>query len=289
MYLDAEPILIDVDAETWQMDLDLLQEFLETETRVVGNECLRNTDNRVIRVLMPVHVLGNMCDMDRLMAISVKHHLTVIEDSTEALGSKYKGRSAGSFGIMNCFSFNGNKIISTGGGGVIVTNDEKKAKLAKHITTQAKPKNDSYYHDMVGYNFRMVNLLAAVGVAQMEQLDVFIARKHQLMNYYKNELSGIGDISFQEVPDDVICNGWLFTIKTERQRDLLLHLNGLNMISRAFWVPMSQLPMYEDCIYFNHADISEEIYQSCLSIPSSTSMTDEELSRVVGAIKDFFK
>jgi dTDP-4-amino-4,6-dideoxygalactose transaminase len=138
--------------------------------------------------MMPVHVLGNMWDMDRLMAIAKKYCLAVIEDSTEALGSKYKDKAAGTFGTFGTFSFNGNKIISTGGGGMIVTDDEELAKKAKHITTQAKTDPFEYDHDEVGYNYRLVNILAAVGVAQMEQLPAFLERKKAIDKYYRENL-----------------------------------------------------------------------------------------------------
>ena len=142
-------------------------------------------DGRRIPIIMPVHVLGNMCDMDRLMALAKQYHLTVIEDSTEALGSYYKGKHSGSFGLMGTFSYNGNKIITTGGGGMIVTDDEALAKKAKHLTTQAKSDPFEYVHDEIGYNYRLVNVAAAMGVAQMELLPGFIKRKQGIMSFYK--------------------------------------------------------------------------------------------------------
>ena len=287
-YLGAEPILIDVEKGNWQMDLGVLEEFLLSKTIQRDGACLHVETGRVVRALMPVHVLGNICDIDRLMSIAQEHSLVVLEDSTEALGSTYNNRSAGSFGAMGCFSFNGNKIISTGGGGVIVTDIEDLAMRAKHLTTQAKPKNDTYYHDMVGYNYRLVNILAAVGVAQMEQLDEFVLRKREIMHYYQSELIDVGDITFQEVSEDVYNNGWLFTIHTERQKDLLEQLNKSNLISRPFWVPMNQLPMFSQCIYANTRDMSDHIYSSSLSIPGSTGISNEDLELVVKEIKRFF-
>ena len=134
---------------------------------------------------MPVHILGNMCDMDRFLSIVKKYPLAIVEDATEALGTTYKKQHAGTFSPMGCFSFNGNKIISTGGGGVIVTDDEELAKKAKHITTTAKASADEYYHDEVGYNYRLVNVLAAIGVGQMELLPSFIKRKKEAVLFIK--------------------------------------------------------------------------------------------------------
>lgn len=287
-YTGASPILIDTHPGSWQMDLDLLEEFLTNETEQKNGACYYKKDGRRIKVLMPVHVLGNMCDMDRLMALAQQHNLIVIEDSTEALGSYYKGQHAGSFGLMGTFSYNGNKIITTGGGGMIVTNDEALAKKAKHLTTQAKSDPFEYMHDEIGYNYRLVNVAAAMGVAQMEQLPGFIKRKHEIIDFYKTALSGVGDISFQEVSADVNPNWWLPTIKTEKQKQVLKLLNDSKMQSRPFWVPMNQLRMFANDIYYNKTDRSNYVYQHCLSIPCSTNITNEELQAVADKIKEAY-
>ena len=288
-YCDADPILIDVHPRSWQMDLDLLEEFLADHTVVNDEEVLiLKKDKRPIRAVMPVHVLGNMCDMERLMFIARRFHLKVVEDATEALGSYFKGRHVGSFGEFGCFSFNGNKIITTGGGGVIVTNDEALAKKAKHLTTQAKCDPFEYIHDEIGYNYRLVNVLAAIGVAQMEQLPGFIKRKKEIDAFYKNALSSVGDIRFQEVPEGVDPNCWLFTFQTEKQKQVLKHLNENEMQSRPFWMPMNQLRMFQNDLYIRREDHSNAVYRSCLSIPCSTNLKDEEAERVVRFIKDLF-
>jgi len=285
-YLGAEPLLIDADPDLWQMDLDLLEEFLENETDEKNGELIYIKDGRRIGAIMPVHILGNMCDMDRFLAIVKKYPLPIVEDATEALGTTYKGKSAGTFSPLACFSFNGNKIISTGGGGVIVTDDEALAKHAKHLTTTAKASPDEYYHDEVGYNYRLVNVLAAIGVGQMELLPSFIKRKRECVDFYKRELAGIGDIRFQKELPGVETNGWLFTIQTDKQKQLLDHLNANKILSRRFWMPMNKLPMYRDCVYVQKKDTSDYIYNTCLSIPSSTSITDDELVIVVHEIKE---
>jgi perosamine synthetase len=287
-YTGADPILIDVDPQTWQMDLDLLEEFLENETDERDGEIFYVHNGRTIRCLMPVHVLGNICDMDRLMEITKKYGLQIIEDSTESLGSYYKGKHTGGFGMMGCFSFNGNKIITTGGGGVIVTDDEALAKKAKHLTTQAKSDAFEYIHDEIGYNYRLVNVLAAMGVGQMELLPSFIKRKKEIARYYRDALSGLGDISFQQIEPDIDCNMWLFTIMTENQKAVLKVLNDNQLQSRPFWVPMNQLKMFKDDVYYTKEDKSNYIYQRCLSIPCSTNIKDEEMAMVVEKIKSVY-
>ena len=287
-YTGASPILIDTDEHNWQMDLNLLEKFLSNETEQKNSACYFKKDGRRIPIIMPVHVLGNICDMDRLLSLAKQHNITVIEDSTEALGSYYKSKHAGSFGLLGTFSYNGNKIITTGGGGMIVTDDEVLAKKAKHLTTQAKSDPFEYMHDEIGYNYRLVNVAAAMGVAQMEQLPGFLGRKKEIIAFYKKELEGIGDIKFQQVSDDVNPNWWLPTIFTKKQKEVLKVLNDHKMQSRPFWVPMNQLPMFKDDIYINKNDRSGFVYQHCLSIPCSTNITDEEMQGVCNKIKELF-
>ncbi len=285
-YAGADPILIDADPNLWQMDLDLLEEFLENETDEKNGELIYIQDGRRISAIMPVHILGNMCDMDRFLSIIKNYPIAIVEDATEALGTTYKGKSAGTFSPLACFSFNGNKIISTGGGGVIVTDDEELARHAKHLTTTAKASADEYYHDEVGYNYRLVNVLAAIGVGQMELLPSFIKRKKECVAFYKDQLAGVADIRFQQELPVVETNGWLFTIQTDKQLQLLNHLNANKILSRRFWMPMNMLPMYKDCVYVQKKDNSAYIYNTCLSIPCSTSITNEELAIVVKEIKE---
>ena len=287
-YTGASPVLIDVDEINWQMDLDLFEEFLMTETMQKDGSCFHKKTGKRIPLVMPVHVLGNMCDMERLIDIAKKYNLIIIEDSTEALGSYYKGRHAGSFGLLGTFSYNGNKIITTGGGGMIVTDNESLAKRAKHLTTQAKSDSFEYMHDEIGYNYRLVNVAAAMGVAQMEQLPGFLKRKEEIIRFYKNELCGVGDIEFQEVSADVKPNWWMPTIKSAKQRELLKVLNDNKMQSRPFWVPMNQLPMFKDDIFYNRTNRSEFLYRTCLSIPCSTNITNEDLKAVSDKIKTVF-
>jgi perosamine synthetase len=289
-YHGAKPLLIDVDKNNWQMDLDLLQEYLENET-IFGERnrkpcTINKNDGNVISVIMPVHVLGNMCDMDRLLNLASQYHLTVIEDSTEALGSTYKGKHAGTFGLLGTSSFNGNKIISTGGGGMIFTNEDDIAKQAKHLSTQAKTDPFEYMHDATGFNYRLVNILAALGCAQMENLNNFLKRKKNIDDAYRNALE-CDSIRFQRIAENVIPNNWLQTIWVNDQRPMIKHLLENGVMCRPFWVPMNQLPMYKDNIYITKNDVAKEVYKHCISIPSSTNLTDEQLKQVIEVIKGF--
>jgi perosamine synthetase len=288
-YIGAAPLLIDIDQHSWQMDLDLLESFLSTECNLDNSNTLMHVEtNRKISALMIVHVQGNICDMDRLLAICNNYNLPVLEDAAEALGTKYKNQYAGTLGNIGCFSFNGNKIMSTGGGGMIVSNDLELLKRAKHLTTTAKVDALTYFHDEVGYNYRLVNILAALGLAQLEQLDTFLASKINTAAYYRDNLKDIGDIGFQLTQDGVVSNEWLFTITTSSMQQLLDYLNSNGVMSRPFWTPMNQLPMYSNNLYVNHSDVSAIVHRNALSIPCSTSIVESDLENVVSTIKMFF-
>ena len=292
-YIEAQPILIDVDINNWQMDLGLLEQYLEQNTEFKttksGTYCFDTTTNKRVRAIMPVHVLGNIGDMDRLLSISKKYHLDIIEDSTEALGATFKNKHAGTFGKIGVFSFNGNKIISTGGGGVIVTDDQAIAKKARHLTTQAKISAMDYIHDEIGYNYRLVNVLAAIGVAQMETFNATLQSKASMDRFYRKHLNNIGDIKFQQIPEGTHPNGWLFTFRTSKMRQLLAYLNSNGVQARPFWMPMNQLEMFKKDIYITNANVSATVYDTSISIPSSTGITNKQLQTVVETIKAFYK
>jgi len=292
-YTGAQPILIDVDINNWQMDLGLLERYLEQNTEFKttksGAYCFDTSTNKRVRAIMPVHVLGNIGDMDRLLAIAKKYHLDIIEDSTEALGATFKNKHAGTFGKIGVFSFNGNKIISTGGGGVIVTDDQAIAKKARHLTTQAKISAMDYIHDEIGYNYRLVNVLAAIGVAQMETFNATLLSKASMDRFYRKHLNNVGDIKFQQIPEGTHPNGWLFTFRTSKMRQLLAYLNSNGVQARPFWMPMNQLEMFKKDIYITNANVSASVYDTSISIPSSTGITNKQLQTVVEKIKAFYK
>lgn len=288
-YVGASPLLIDIDQNSWQMDLDLLETFLSTDCKLDDLQVLVHKETgRKVGALMIVHVQGGMCDMSRLLALCKDYNLPVLEDAAEALGARHTGQFAGTLGDIGCFSFNGNKIMSTGGGGMIVSGNPNHLQRAKHLTTTAKRDSLTYFHDEVGYNYRLVNVLAALGVAQLEQLDNFIASKIATAGYYRDNLSGVGDIGFQLVPDGVRSNEWLFTITTSSMQELLEYLNLNGVMSRPFWTPMNQLPMYSDNLYISHSDVSARVHSTALSIPCSTNIAQSDLEKVVSTIKMFF-
>jgi len=288
-YLKASPIFIDIDPDTWQMDLDLLENYLNTETEIINDQCRSKKDGRIIRCIMPVHVLGNMCDMERLMKIANKFYLKVVEDATESLGSYFNKKHSGTFGDFGCVSFNGNKIITTGGGGMILTNDESLAKKAKHITTQAKSDPFEYVHDEIGYNYRLVNILAAMGLAQMEQLKGFLDHKNKLYNVYIEKLKNVPGFKTQKISEHVLPNHWLQTFQFERAVELMKYLNELKIQVRPFWVPMNQLSMFKQQPYISKNDNSSKIYHTCVSLPCSTNLNEEDQLKVIDAILSFYK
>ena len=292
-YTQASPLLFDINKSTWQIDLELVDDWLSQNTFIDNLKPkpvsrLKNTRQKVAAII-PVHVLGGLVDIPKLLSISKKYHIPIIEDSTEALGTTYKGKSAGTFGKLGVFSFNGNKIISSGGGGMIVTNGQLLAKKAKHITTTAKTDPLDYFHDEIGYNYRLVNVLAAIGVAQMENFSKILNRKKQIEYTYRKELSSISEIIFQEHIKDSDPNCWLFTFRAPRMRKLLDYLNKNGIQSRPFWTPMNKLPMYKNLSYITKKDISNKIFKECISIPSSSSLKTEDQHRVISEIKKFYQ
>lgn len=287
-YTGADPILMDIDPNTWQMDLNLLEDFLSDQTEVINEVCFHKKSRRIIKAIMPVHVLGNMCDMDQLLKIALKYHILIIEDSTEALGSYYKNKHGGTFGRFGCFSFNGNKIITSGGGGMIVTDDKELARKAKHITTQAKSDPFEYIHDEIGYNYRLVNVLAAMGLAQVELLPSFLKRKKEITEFYNQELFNLSDIQFQKVKEGIQPNNWLFTISCGDQRKLIKVLSDNKVQVRPFWVPMNQLEMFKGNVYVSDGDVSNIVYKRSLSLPCSTNITNKELAFVSNTIKKYY-
>lgn len=288
-YCNANPILMDVKEDSWQMDLDLLEEFLKKNAVISGSKCLLKKNKKRIKAIMPVHVLGNITDIDRLLKIAKRFKLAVIEDATESLGTFYKGKHSGTHGLFGCVSFNGNKILTTGGGGMILTNNDKLAKKAKHLTTQAKSDPFEYLHDDIGYNYRLVNILSAMGVAQMEQLEGFLETKKRIADNYIKELSSIPGIVFQKTNPDAKVNNWLFTIRCKDQKGLMKFLLENNIQVRPFWVPMNKLKMFKKDLYVTRDKISEKVYKSCVSLPCSTNLKQEEQELVIRKIKEFSK
>jgi len=249
-YCNAKPIFVDVDRDTLGLSAEKLKTFLEESTFInEKNECINKKTNRVIKACVPMHTFGHACKIDEIINICDKYNIAVVEDSAESLGSYYKGQHTGTFGKVGIFSFNGNKIITTGGGGMIVTNDEVLAKRAKHITTTAKiPHPYEYIHDEVGYNYRLTNLAAALGVAQMESLEFFIEKQRNLAEKYQEFFKDL-EIEFMTEPQNSVSNYWLNAVilKDRETRDeFLKYTNDNGVMTRSIWRLMNKLDMFKD-------------------------------------------
>ena len=271
-YCGAKPIFIDVDLDTMGMSPNSLKLFLEKNCEIKDGKCINRTTKKLIKACVPMHTFGHPCRIDEIKDICNQWNISLVEDSAESLGSYYKDKHTGTFGKIAAFSFNGNKVITSGGGGVIITDDEKLAKKAKHITTTAKiPHPYEYVHDQIGYNYRMPNLNAALLVAQLEQLDSFLKSKRELAILYKELFKKQDSIEFVEELQDSTSNYWLQAIKFENrlQRDEFLEFTNKNgVMTRPIWKLMSELKMYEDC---QQDDLKNSKYlqDRVVNIPSS--------------------
>ena len=271
-YCGAKPIFIDVDLDTMGLSPKSLQAFLKENCEIKNNKCINKKTAKVIKACVPMHTFGHPCKIDEIKNICNSWHITLVEDAAESLGSFYKNKHTGTFGEIGAFSFNGNKIITAGGGGVIVTNDESLAKRAKHLTTTAKvPHKWEYVHDMIGYNYRMPNLNAALLVAQIEQLDLFLENKRNLTNKYRDFFITINGISFVQEPKDSKSNYWLQTIVFDdiEQRDKFLDCTNSNgVMTRPIWKLMNELYMFKMSQCTN-LDNSKYLEERVVNIPSS--------------------
>ena len=272
-YCGAKPIFIDVDKETLGLSPEKLEEFLNEKTFFDKSlkKQINKTTNRPISACLPMHTFGHPAKIDKIVEICKKYNIPVIEDAAESLGSYYKNKHTGTFGKFGILSFNGNKTITTGGGGMILTNDETQAKLAKHLTTQAKiPHRWEYAHDYVGYNYRLTNLQAALGVAQMENLPKFIKSKRKLAKEYKEFFSSL-NINFIDEPQNSKSNFWLNAIildNEEQRNNFLEFTNDNGVMTRPIWKLMNKLPMFKNCQTENLKN-SEYFEQRVVNIPSS--------------------
>ena len=270
-YCNASPVFIDVDKDTMGMSPVALEIFLKENAEVKNQQCVNKSTGKIIKACIPMHTFGHPCRIEEIQKICKEWHIVLVEDSAESLGSFYRGQHTGTFGELGVISFNGNKIITSGGGGCILTNNEDLAKKAKHITTTAKePHKWEYTHDMVGYNYRMPNLNAALIVAQLEQLDGFLKSKRSLAKIYKKFFQN-GDIHFVIDPENAKSNYWLNSIilKSKDQRDLFLdETNSQGIMTRPIWILMNKLPMFKEaqCGDLTNAEWLEE---RVVNIPSS--------------------
>ena len=279
VYSGAIPHFVDSEFETLGIDPLKLEKYLEKITIKKGKFYFNKKTKRKIRAIIPVHVFGNICQINRILKIAKKYNLLVIEDAAEALGSFFKNKHAGTFGLVGCFSFNGNKIMTTGGGGAIITNNKLLAKKIKHLSTTAKIEHRwEYIHDAVGYNFRMPNLNAALGSAQIENLNKFLKSKRKLFLRYCNEFSKVNDVRLVKNPQFSKSNNWLNTIfiknSSIKKRNKVLSLAQKNQIFlRPVWKPLHTLKHLNNMPRMN-LDAAIKIYKSCINLPSSASYFD---------------
>lgn len=287
MHCGAEPWLIDIDEKSWTMDPELLDRELSEKAYEKDGKLFHKGSGKRIAAVMPVYTMGMPADMDRLREVADKYHLSLVADAAAAIGAKYKGRDIGTLADATVFSFNGNKTITCGGGGAIVGNNERIIELARHIATTARVGQD-YDHDMVGYNYRMTNLQAAVGCAQIERLEEFVEKKHHISDYYKEHLKGISGVTFFPETDwgDSAC--WfsgLVLDDTQNIREVCDRLAERDIQTKPFWKPVYVQKPYLQAEK-SDMNVTEKIWQHILTLPTSTCLTDEQLESVVMAVKE---
>ena len=276
-YCGAEPHFVDSEEKTLGIDPYALREYLNNISEICNKQCINRRTGKIIRAIVPMHTFGHPVDIEELLSVARDFHLVLIEDAAESLGSTVNGRHTGTFGLMGTLSFNGNKTITTGGGGAILTNDSHIAKKAKHLTTTAKVLHQwEYVHDEIGYNYRMPNLNAALGCAQLEELPKILKQKRELFNRYQKVFSMLDGISLIKEPENCTSNYWLQTllldISQSSQRDLILQAtNEAGYMTRPVWNPIHNLTPFKDS---EHMELScaLSLSERLINIPSSSSL-----------------
>ena len=285
VYQGATPVLIDSEPDSWNMDPELLEEAIIDRIR----------KNKKPKAIIIVHLYGMPANLDTLLPVAEKYEIPVIEDAAEALGSKYHDRHCGSFGLIGILSFNGNKIITTSGGGALVSENDDFVQLAKKLSTQARDQAPHYEHTMIGYNYRLSNVLAGIGRGQLEVIGERIESRRKINQLYRESLADIPEISFHTEPDErSFSNYWLTAIllngakrSVERER-LRLKLNEDNIEARPLWKPMHLQPVFSKMPAYTNG-ISKDLFEKGLCLPSGSNMTMQNLERVIKIIKASFK
>ncbi|MFQ6030489.1 MAG: LegC family aminotransferase [Dehalococcoidia bacterium] len=288
-YTGAWPVFMDAEPRYWQMDPEKVSDFLDKECQWRDGCLVNRSTNRRVKAILPVHILGHPCDMEPIMAVARKYNLVVVEDATETLGATYQGKMVGHLGDIACFSFNGNKLITTGGGGMIVTDHPDWAARSRYLTTQAKDDPVEYLHNEIGYNYRLTNIQAALGVAQLEQIEDFIAKKRAIASAYTAAFRDMETVTLMPAQACAEPTWWLYTILLPEgtplaQRQAAIHsLNQAGIGARPLWHTLHDLPPYRDCQSF-HVEQGLHLYQRGISLPSSVGLTDSELAHCVDAV-----
>jgi len=292
-YLQAEPVFMDCD-DYMNIDPEKTREFCRTECKVTSKGLKNKKTNRIIKAILPIHVFGNPCDMEKIMNIAETYNLKIIEDATESLGSYYtegiyKGRFTGTIGDVGVYSFNGNKIITTGGGGMIVTNDEYIAKKAKYLTTQAKDDPIRYIHNEIGYNFRLTNIQAALGVAQLEQLNDFIQIKKKNYKLYKERINDIRGLKILNIPEHTSSNYWFYSLIIDKneygmdKEELMNKLEKKEIQTRPLWYPNHMQKPYLNNQYYK-IEKALWFWERVLNIPCSSNLREEDIKNIVSIL-----
>jgi dTDP-4-amino-4,6-dideoxygalactose transaminase len=282
-YVNALPILVDSEPDTWNMSPVELERAIKD----------RIAKGKKPKAIIVVHLYGMPAKMDEIMTIASDYEIPVIEDAAEALGSNYKGKRLGSFGVMNILSFNGNKIITTSGGGALLSDNDEFISRSRFLATQARDQAPHYQHSTIGYNYRMSNIVAAIGRGQMEVLEERIEKRRENFSYYKKQLADCPGISFQVEPnDDYFSNHWLTAVLFDSEKcsgktreDIRLYLESKNIESRPLWKPMHLQPIFAGCPAYTNG-VSDKLFENGLCLPSSSNITDEERESVVARIKE---
>ncbi len=282
-YVGANPIFIDSDAQSWNMS----PEFLE----IAIKNCIAK--GKKPKAIILVHLYGMPARMGELMDVINKYDIPLIEDAAEALGASYKGKQLGTFGDFGVYSFNGNKIITTSGGGALISKDKKLIDRAKFLATQARDNQPHYEHSNIGYNYRMSNVCAAIGLGQLEVLKKRVLGKREIYNTYKKAFAQIKEITFLDEYEGAYSNYWLTTILINKdscitREKLRLHLESYNIESRPLWKPMHMQPIFKEFLYFGNG-VSEALFDRGLCLPSGTNMTPEDVEKVILRIKELYE
>jgi perosamine synthetase len=288
-YANAWPVLIDAEPVYWQMDVGRALDFIENQCKWTGGKLVNKTTGRRVSAIVPVHILGHPVDLDPLLDIATKYELAIVEDATESLGAEYRGRKVGNLAQIGCFSFNGNKIITTGSGGMIVTNDSSWAAKAKYLSTQAKDDPIEYVHKEIGFNYRLSNVNAALGCAQMELLDEFIAIKRGIAAEYAKAFADLPGVTLMQEASWARSIFWLNTVLIDREvygedsRALLKRLARRGIQARPLWEPLHRSQALGE-VQSVGGEVADDINRRALSLPSSVGMTPEQVQEVIGAV-----
>ena len=287
-YNKAEPLLIDVDEHFWQMDLDLLEWFLEKNTRIKEESCYHSKSGKRIGAILAVHALGNVGKMERLISLAARFHIPVVEDAAEAIGSWYQGKHAGTFGRVGCLSFNGNKLITTGAGGAILTQDPLLAQKARHLINHSRVSHIPYYHEGLGYNYKMSTLHAAVGISQLAKLETILSRKKEIIALYQKAwlTNTENKVESYFSLKGAVPNYWWYAIRVDNKDETQKELTKLGVESASLWVPMHLLPINRKVKFITHRNCADRLHLEGLVIPSHQDVKPSEAEMIAKSITE---